>query len=116
MYFVDKHCDPIIVCLQTMDFSRNIRPLFIKHGDVKRSVEPKLLPISLCREIEKLIPKGLIGLQQYYGIWRIYTSTTAARSKLFTSLLKFMNKEIAVYDSNPFLNKKNKLLADMNVY
>lgn len=91
-----------------MNFSRNIEPLYIKHSDIKLCVTPKLLPISLCREINNLVPNSLIGVQQYFGIWRVYMTNRTARLNLLASSLKLVNKIIAIYDSNPFENNTKR--------
>ena len=79
--------------------NRDIRPLYIKH--IKNLHINKLLAITLCKAIIELICDDLIGVQQFYGIWRIYTNSLDAR-KTILSGFEMKGKQIKVHDENPF--------------
>ena len=79
-----------------MDFLHSIRPLFIKHSEIKTFADKdtKMLPIS----------NDLIGVQQYYNnLHLIYCSYI-----LLTTRLNVVNKtKVVVYDTNPLHNTHN---------
>ena len=80
--------------------NRDIQPLYVKHRDIKDN-SSKSMAISLCRAINSLIANELIGVQQYFGKWRLYTKSLTARSTLL-NCFQYRSKRIEVFDNNPF--------------
>ena len=81
--------------------NRNIQPLYVKHRDIKYNNSSKSMAISLCRTMNSVIANEL---QQYFGIWRLYTKSLTSRSTLLNGF-QYRNKlnEKIIFKDLPFL-------------
>ena len=89
-----------------MDIRRSVELLLFRHSDLKSTVPQKLVPITLCKEINSLLNNSVKCIQQFVGVWRVYLNLLASRNNLIEHQFISINKRrVKIYEINPFDNK-----------
>ena len=86
----------------------SIDPIYITHSDIKKCVNMKFMPITICKEINKRIPFSVRCVQQYYGVWCVCMDCIQNRNKLLEkSKLIITGRTVKVFDNNPLERNYN---------
>ena len=104
-----------------MNTPRSIDPIYIMHKDIKKCTVIKRIPITLCREINNIMPSSVRCVQQYYDVWCVYLDFTTNRNRLINIFqLTVYRYKVNIYDSNPFDRSNSTgekiLIKDLKYY